>query len=191
MSFRALRCSVKSLILDMEPVHLPSDNRSFLKLVTLPWSRHGSLAWSSFSLSQVFKKIFRRHITEANLHFISFGRDKSAHFSCLLHPRPSPSSWFPDWDWETVETSTNKKWWKGRRRNDSLNYSTDLWSGLRALRGPSGRQEDGSKMARGGLEGAVAGLEGDTSFLLPRRANAHGREDGAFLHFSIDWISKV
>ena len=58
----------------MEPVHLPSDNRSFLKLVTLPWSRRGSLAWSSFSVSQIFKKIFRRHITEANLHFISFGR---------------------------------------------------------------------------------------------------------------------
>lgn len=34
-------------------------------------------------------------------------------------------------------------------------------------------------MARGGQEGAVGGLDEDTSLLLPRRAEAHGREDGA------------
>ena len=35
-------------------------------------------------------------------------------------------------------------------------------------------------MARGGQNGTVGGLEGDTSLLLPRRAKACGREDGAF-----------
>ena len=35
-------------------------------------------------------------------------------------------------------------------------------------------------MARGGQEGAVEGLEGDTSLLLRRRAKAHGTEGGAF-----------
>ena len=43
-----------------------------------------------------------------------------------------------------------------------------------------GRQEDGSKMARGGQNGTVGGLEGDTSLLLPRKAKVCGREDGAF-----------
>ena len=43
-----------------------------------------------------------------------------------------------------------------------------------------GQAEDGSKMARGGQEGAVGGLEGDTSLLLLRRAKAHGTEGGAF-----------
>ena len=35
-------------------------------------------------------------------------------------------------------------------------------------------------MARGGQNGTVGGLEGDTSLLLPRKAKVCGREDGAF-----------
>ena len=39
---------------------------------------------------------------------------------------------------------------------------------------------------RGGQQDVGGGQEGDTSLLLPRRAKARRREDGAFLHFSID-----
>ena len=111
-----------------------------------------------------------------------FGQKSSAHFPCLLHPRPPPPSWFSDWDCQIVETGTSRKWQKGRQLElgcgpiESFTTFTDLWSPLRA----PGGGEDGSKMAQGWTAGRRWGAGRRHQPPLPRRAKAQGREDGGF-----------
>ena len=74
----------------MEPVHLPSDNCSFIKLVIFACRQCSSLSWSSFSVSQVVLKLSEDTSQRLTCIF-SFGRSLptspvSAQFSRLhLH----------------------------------------------------------------------------------------------------------